>query len=171
VKAIVPLNFENYPIRIIPDDTGEPWFVAPDVCRVLDIGNSRQVLTRLDDDEKGFIIADTLGGAQEMAVINKGGLYSLILTSRKEAAKRFKKWVTSEVLPTIRKTGRYGAPAAGPMVVLNDPAAMRGLLLTYSEKVIALQTENAVLTPKGAVLDRIGAAGGSICALPMRQRR
>lgn len=89
---------------------GEPWFVAKDVCDVLELGNSRQALTRLDEDEKGVISTDTLGGSQEMSIVNEPGLYTLILGSRKPEAKAFKRWVTHEVLPAIRKTGRYAAP-------------------------------------------------------------
>lgn len=95
------------PFRII-DRNGEPWFVLADVCAELEIANSRDAANRLDDDEKDVVNADTLGGSQRMTVINESGLYSLILTSRKAEAKRFKKWVTSEVLPSIRRTGRYG---------------------------------------------------------------
>lgn len=83
---------------------GEPWFVAADVCRALGLGNSRQTLSYLDDDEKGVITSDTLGGKQEMSTINEPGLYSLILRSRKPEAKAFKRWITHEV---IRKTGGY----------------------------------------------------------------
>lgn len=84
---------------------GEPWFVAADVCRALGLGNSRQTLSYLDDDEKGVITSDTLGGKQEMSTINEPGLYSLILRSRKPEAKAFKRWITHEVIPAIRKTG------------------------------------------------------------------
>jgi prophage antirepressor-like protein len=99
-------EFEGNGIRsIIQND--EPWFVLSDVCRVLDIRNARDASARLDDDEKGVANTDTLGGAQDMTIINESGLYSLILTSRKPAAKRFKKWITSEVLPTLRRTGVY----------------------------------------------------------------
>lgn len=86
---------------------GEPWFVAADVCRALGLGNSRQTLSYLDDDEKGVITSDTLGGKQEMSTINEPGLYSLILRSRKPEAKAFKRWITHEVIPAIRKTGGY----------------------------------------------------------------
>lgn len=85
----------------------EPWFVLSDVCRVLEIANSSQAAARLDDDEKGICNIYTPSGDQQMIIINESGLYSLILTSRKEAAKRFKKWVTAEVLPTLRRTGVY----------------------------------------------------------------
>ena len=86
---------------------GEPWFVAADVCRALGLGNSRQTLSYLDDDEKGVITSDTLGGKQEMSTINEPGLYSLILRSRKPEAKAFKRWIIHEVIPEIRKTGGY----------------------------------------------------------------
>ncbi|MCH5165651.1 MAG: Bro-N domain-containing protein [Clostridiales bacterium] len=88
---------------------GEPWFVLADVCRVLEIGNTRNVTRRLDIDEKGVHEMDTLGGKQNLTVINESGLYSVILRSDKPQAKPFRKWVTSEVLPTIRKTGEYKA--------------------------------------------------------------
>ena len=84
---------------------GEPWFVAADVCRALGLGNSSKAIMPLDDDEKGITISDTLGGKQEMTTINEPGLYSLILRSRKPEAKAFKRWITHEVIPAIRKTG------------------------------------------------------------------
>lgn len=99
------------------DIRGEPWFVLADVCRVLEIGNPSQAASRLDDDEKGVITNDTPGGPQQMVVINESGLYSLILTSRKPEAKRFKKWVTSEVLPAIRKTGSYSIRPTTPAFI------------------------------------------------------
>lgn len=97
---------DHHDFRTIDRD-GEPWCVLADVCRSLEIGNPSDAAKRLDDDEKGVVSIDTLGGRQTVIIINESGLYSLILTSRKESAKRFKKWVTAEVLPTIRKTGSY----------------------------------------------------------------
>lgn len=88
---------------------GAPWWVAKDVCDVLDQPNHNQVVARLDEDEKGIQTVDTLGGPQEMQCINESGLYSLILTSRKPEAKEFKRWVTRDVLPHIRETGTYAA--------------------------------------------------------------
>ena len=88
----------------------KPWFVAKDLCEGLGISNVGDALSRLDADEKGEVgIADAIGRRQMMAVVYESGLYSLILSSRKEEAKAFKKWVTSEVLPSIRKTGEYKA--------------------------------------------------------------
>lgn len=85
----------------------EPWFVLKDVCVVLGIENQRNVAARLDDYEKGVHQMDTLGGKQNVTIVNESGLYNVILRSDKAEAKPFRKWVTSEVLPTIRKTGGY----------------------------------------------------------------
>ena len=86
---------------------GEPWFVAADVCKALELGNPSMTVERLDDDEKGISTIDTLGGKQRMAIINEPGLYSLVLSSRKPEAKAFKRWITHEVIPSIRKHGAY----------------------------------------------------------------
>jgi|GEM_PF-3444948 len=110
MNAVISFQFDTTLIRVLSRQ-GEPWFVLADVCRVLELENPRNVTARLDDDEKGVHKMDTPGGPQEVTIINESGLYSLILTSRKPEAKRFRKWVTAEVLPRIRKTGRYGIPA------------------------------------------------------------
>ncbi|BAZ33638.1 prophage antirepressor (plasmid) [Cylindrospermum sp. NIES-4074] len=106
-------NFESQEVRFV-GTANDPWWVAADVCAVLEVRNSRDALARLDDDEKGVAIIYTPGGNQEMSTINESGLYSLILTSRKPQAKRFKKWVTAEVIPSIRKTGNYTIAPAAP---------------------------------------------------------
>jgi prophage antirepressor-like protein len=98
---------------------GEPWFVASDVCDILGIQNIRQnVASVLDDDEKGVCKIYTLGGNQEMSIVNESGLYALILRSRKPEAKKFRKWVTSEVLPSIRKHGFYVSETTTDVKVL-----------------------------------------------------
>jgi hypothetical protein len=107
-------NFGESPIRVTDHD-GNPWFVAADVCRVLEIQNTTDALSRLDEDERARF---NLGVKGETNIISESGLYSLVLTSRKPQARAFKKWITSEVLPAIRKTGSYGhaplPPATGP---------------------------------------------------------
>ena len=85
----------------------EPVFVAADVCSALGLSNTSQTVSRLDEDEKGITPIYTLGGMQELLTVNESGLYSLIFRSIKKEAIQFRKWVTSEVLPTIRKTGKY----------------------------------------------------------------
>ncbi|MED0901390.1 BRO family protein [Bacillus nitratireducens] len=83
------------------------WFVAKDVCEILEINNSRQATSRLGDDEKDVISNDTLGGKQKLVHVNEYGLYNLVFMSKKPEAKEFKKWVTHEVIPSIRKHGAY----------------------------------------------------------------
>ena len=123
MNQIVAFDFESHNVRIVLDAAGQPQFVSTDVCEALAIRNSRDAIARLDEDEKGVAITDTLGGKQELSVINESGLYSLILTSRKAEAKRFKRWVTHDVLPSIRKTGSYAAP--GLVAALPTPAQDR----------------------------------------------
>lgn len=86
---------------------GEPWFVASDVCKALGIANNRDAVARLDEDEKGVALTDTLGGVQNLTTVNEPGLYALVLSSRKPEAKAFKRWITHEVIPSIRKHGAY----------------------------------------------------------------
>lgn len=116
MSALQTFDFESNAVRVILRDE-LPWFVAADVCRALGIENHRDAVARLDDDEKGVGLTDTLGGAQEVIVVSESGLYTLVLRSR-DAMKagtvqhRFRKWVTAEVLPAIRLTGRYEAAPA-----------------------------------------------------------
>ena len=109
---VVPFSFESHSVRAIVDESGEPIFVAVDVCACLDIANARDAVAGLDEDEKGVATIDTPGGPQKMAVINEPGLYSLVLRSRKPEAKAFKRWITHEVLPSLRKTGGYTVASA-----------------------------------------------------------
>ena len=99
-------------VRVVMQGS-EPWFVTKDVCCVLGIEwKGSATMGPLDDDEKDVHIMDTPGGAQEMSIISEAGLYSLILRSRKPEAKAFKRWVTHDILPSIRKTGGYSAPSS-----------------------------------------------------------
>ncbi len=110
----VEFTFDESLVRTVIKD-GEAWFVAKDVCEILGIANPRDAVADFDDDEKGVVTTDTPGGPQNLSAINESGLYNLIFTSRKPEAKRFRKWVTTEVLPAIRQTGRYCGYSA------NDP--------------------------------------------------
>ena len=115
---------------------GEPWFVAVDVCRALEI--DRTASRRLDDDEKGVCSTHTPGGLQDVTIINEPGLYTLVLGSRKPEAKAFKRWITHEVLPSIRKTGAYATDsrlmeAAQLLASCRNPAAIPALVAVLSE--------------------------------------
>lgn len=109
MNDIQVFDFEDNAVRVVDID-GEPWFVAADVARVLGYDHTPHATRLLDDDEKGVHKVDTLGGTQEMTMVNESGLYHLVLLSKKPEAKKFRKWVTAEVLPSIRKTGMYVAP-------------------------------------------------------------
>ena len=93
-------------VRVVTLD-GEPWFVAADVCRALELERTNRALSRLDDDEKGAHLVSTPGGRQMMSIVSESGLYALVLGSRKPEAKAFKRWITHEVIPAIRKRGVY----------------------------------------------------------------
>lgn len=104
-------NFEGQELRVVIINS-EPHLIAKDVCAILDVVNVSQALARLDDDEKGICLNDTLGGEQELSTVNESGFYSLVLSSRKKIAKPFKRWVTHDVLPSIRKTGSYSVESS-----------------------------------------------------------
>ena len=143
-------------IRVVERD-GEPWFVAVDICGALDIANSRDALTRIDEDEKGVALTDTLGGAQEVAVVNEPGLYSLVLGSRKSEARAFKRWITHDVIPAIRKTGMYATPATVEAILAN-PDTMIQVLQAFKderEQRLALETRVVADAPKVAFADAV----------------
>ena len=125
----------------------EPYFVAKDVCEALSIEKYRDAVARLDDDERGSLVVDTLGGNQEMTALNESGLYSLIMTSRKQEAKEFKKWVTKEVLPSIRKHGIYATDTTIEKMISNPDFAIQLLTTLKEERAARLEAErrNAVL--------------------------
>lgn len=122
-------SFQDKQVRIVIKD-GEPWFVARDVCIILEIGNPSQALVRLDEDEKGLISTDTLGGVQEMAAVNESGLYELVMGSKKREAKEFKRWIKREVLPSIRRTGGYVAETNKVVPLSERQALIQSLKLT-----------------------------------------
>lgn len=114
--AVTCFGFEDHLVRVIMRGE-DPWFVAMDVCRVLGIQNPGRAADRLDEDEKGIHSTYTLGGEQQVSVVSESGLYTLILRCRSATtpgspAHRFRRWVTGEVLPQIRKTGQYARPEA-----------------------------------------------------------
>ena len=114
--ALQAFAFDSHAVRVVMKDDA-PWFVAKDVCACLEIRNNRDALSRVDQEDKGVALIDTLGGQQEMAVINESGLYTLLLrcdgaVSPGKPAHTFRRWLTSEVLPSIRKTGGYAAPGS-----------------------------------------------------------
>jgi prophage antirepressor-like protein len=113
MSAIIPFQFETHAVRVQVDGAGLPWFNASDVCDALEMGNPSQAIkSHVEAEDLQKLETLTPGGRQRQNHVNESGLYALILGSTKDAAKRFKRWVTSEVLPAIRKTGSYTAPSA-----------------------------------------------------------
>lgn len=142
--------FENpqFRVRVIMR-CADPWFVAKDACDCLELTNVSKACQTLDEDEKGITKVYTLGGSQDMMLISESGLYTLIMRSNKPEAKVFRKWVTSEVLPSIRKTGGYGIRTVDDMI--NDPdTAIRLLtqlkILRLQNKQLAMERDEAIRT-------------------------
>lgn len=127
---------------------GRPWFVAKDITECLGYQNGRDALYKhVDEEDKGVAKCDTLGGAQDLSVINESGLYSLILSSKLPEARKFKHWVTSEVLPTIRKTGGYRLPQSFSEALQ--------LAADQAERIEALKKRNEELIPKAEFFDAV----------------
>lgn len=154
MNSLQVFNFKQNEVRTILKD-GEPWFVAKDVCDILDISKHRDAVSRLDDDERGSVLVDTLGGRQAVSAVNEYGLYSLILKSRKPEAKEFKRWITHEVIPSIRKHGAYMTPETLEKTI-SDPDFLIGLLTNLKEekakRVKAEQERNQLIEQQKADL-------------------
>ena len=142
--SLIMRSFEKHQIRIITDEQGDPWFVAKDVCEALGYSNARDAIAKhVDEEDRNTVaIRDGNRGNPNQAIINESGLYSLILGSKLENAKRMKRWVTSEVLPSIRKTGSYGAPAANLPDFSNPAVAARAWAEQYElGQVLAIENK------------------------------
>lgn len=123
-------NYNGHSVRTVIKD-GEPWFVLSDVCKALDLSTPAKVRERLDDGVSStHTITDSLGREQQATIINEDGLYDVILESRKPEAKQFRKWITSEVIPSIRKTGSYS---------LQAPKSQAELMLMYAEQFVNME--------------------------------
>lgn len=106
MTALLSYQFENEPVRVVMI-AGDPWFVASDLAKALGYREAYHMTRNLDDDEKGPHVVGTLGGVQEFTVVSESGMYAAIFKSRRDEAQRFRKWVTAEVLPELRRTGKY----------------------------------------------------------------
>lgn len=153
-------------VRTVVRD-GEPWFVAADVCRALEIDRSQS--RRLDEDEKGVYSIHTPGGAQDVTIVNEPGLYSLVLRSRKPEAKAFKRWITHEVIPSIRKTGGY---IAGENQMSDDELVARALLMLKKKleaRNLELDQARGEIREKDAQIQRL-APKASYCDLVLQAK-
>ena len=140
-------NYQNNEVRTV-ELNGEPWFVLKDVCEVLGIADHKVTARRLDADEVCQTpLTDSMGRQQETSIINESGLYNVILRSDKPEAKPFRKWVTSEVLPSIRKHGAYMTPQTLQAAILNPDT-----MIQLCQQLKAEQNKNAVLTAANSQL-------------------
>lgn len=158
--ALQVFNFEQREVRVVMKD-GEPWWVAKDVCDVLEIQNVTQAIDRLDEDDRSMFF---IGRQGEVNVISESGLYTLVIRSNKPEAKRFRKWVTSEVLPTIRKHGAYMTPAKLEEALLNPDTLIRlaQTLKEEREKRAVLEAQAEADRPKVLFADSVTASKTSI---------
>ncbi len=167
MNDIAVFTFASAELRTTVVD-GEPWFVAADVCRILGLGNTTMALRALDDDEKGLNPIETPGGMQQLNTVSESGLYALVVRSDKPNAKPFRKWVTSEVLPAIRKTGRYDvAPVSDSAVALPDRRALAQMVIDAEDRADAAlalaaqrESELEIAAPKAESWDTLAAADG-----------
>lgn len=156
-NEIQQFDFKGASLRTLTDEAGEPWFVAKDVCDVLELSNVGQALARLDADEKSSItLNDGIPGNPNRAIVSESGLYALVLASRKPEAHEFKRWVTHDVLPQIRRTGGYipTSDADDDMTILAK-AVMIGqrTMEAQKRKIAAQQTRIDELQPKASMWD------------------
>lgn len=154
--TLVPFNYGSIAVRVVVID-GEPWFVLADLCKVLDIRNGRDVAARLADDQKGVDLIDTLGGRQQMTIVNESGMYEVVFRSDKPEAVTFRRWVTGTVLPEVRKTGGFNAAPA-----LTGPALVAAALVEANRMLEAKDSLIAELEPKAEVADRLLNADGDL---------
>ncbi len=139
MECLKVFNYEENDVRTLIID-GEPWWVLTDVCDVLNLGSPHKVAERLDEDERNIIpLADSLGRNQNTYVVNEFGLYSVILRSDKPKAKAFKRWITHEVLPALRKTGSYSLERPAPSAETGLQRA--GLIIRAAEHKAVPQSE------------------------------
>ena len=150
------MRFEGaYSLRAIKDEHGDPWFSAKDVCTALNLDHT--ATRRLDADEKGLRKTQTLGGVQDVLFVSESGLYSLVLRSRKPEAKAFKRWVTHEVIPSIRKDGGYIAADTGE----TDEQIMARALRIADRAIVARDRRIAELEPKARFADAVADMDGT----------
>lgn len=153
MSNIASFDFDGHPIRVVTDANGDPWFPANEVCEVLGFANPRDAVARhVDEDDVGkHDTIDSLGRRQLANHVNESGMYALIFGSTKAEAKRFKKWVTSEVLPSIRKTGSYTAKAAATPLKATAEAARAFAPLVRVARLLGCDKNAAAISANQAI--------------------
>lgn len=146
------------------EKNGEPWFVANDICKVLGHTNSRVAVAALDEDEKGVSKVYTLGGEQQMTVVNEAGMYQLVIRSNLPAAKAFKRWITHEVIPTIRRHGAYATETTIESIIADPESGIKLLQALKAEQERRKEAEAIAEAqrPKALFADAVAASDNSI---------
>lgn len=153
---IQTFNFNALTLRTLTDGNGDPWFVAKDVCDILEISNNRDAISQLDSDEKNtVVISDGIPGNPNKTIISEPGLYKIIMRSRKPEAREFQRWVTHEVLPSIRKHGIYATETTIDQILADPDFGIRLLTDLKEERAKRIEAENQIkeLEPKAKALD------------------
>lgn len=153
---IQTFNFDSASLRTMADENGDPWFVAKDVCDILSLENSRKATADLDPDERNTVtISDGIPGNPNKTIISEPGLYKLIMRSRKPEAKEFQRWVTHEVLPSIRKHGIYATDTTIDQILADPDFGIRLLTDLKEERAKRIEAENQIkeLEPKAKALE------------------
>lgn len=160
---IQPFTHEDHTVRVVTID-GEPWFVLADLCKVLDLAKPSRVAMRIADDMKGAHLMSTPGGDQEMTIVSEAGMYEVIIRSDKPEAAAFRRWVTSEVLPSIRKHGGYLTDQKIEEIISNPDTIIQLATKLKSERAkrAALEKQAAIDTPKARFADAVSASHTSI---------
>jgi prophage antirepressor-like protein len=154
LNALQSYQFGAAPLRVL-QLAGEPWFAATDVASSLGYRDAANLVRILDDDEKGTHNVSTLGGDQEMLIISESGLYHAIFKSRRDEAKAFRKWVTSEVLPTIRRSGAYSLASADPVKGLAAAVKLVSEARRLGGKVAGREVWNSLALPTLPAIEEV----------------
>lgn len=170
MNSIVPFNFEDREVRTKTGENGEPWFVAKDVCEILGIGNPSDTVKKvLSPDE--FTLDTIEGSHRPTNLVNESGLYALIFKSRKKKAEQFRKWVTNDVLPSIRKTGQYNSHAITSIHVPQTRLEVIELMLEHEKEreqdkgqIQHLEDQHTIDAPKVAFCNQVIAAPDALSA-------
>ena len=164
-NEIQQFDFKGASLRTLTDEAGEPWFVLKDCMSILDLGNPTETVKMFDEDEFSTAeVIDSIGRRQQAYIISEPGLYRLVMRSRKPEAKEFQRWVTHEVLPSIRRTGGYipTTDADDDMTILAK-AVMIGqrTMEAQKQKIAEQQTRIVELEPKARFADAVAASDGT----------
>ena len=162
MPSIIPFTYHDQPVRVVTID-GEPWFVLADLCKVLDIAASGRLAARLDEGMRQTHTLETAGGRQRMTIVSEAGMYEVVIRSDKPEAAAFRRWITSEVLPSIRKHGGYLTPEKAEEIISDPDVIIELAQAVKRERSARISMESLIheLEPKADMYDRFLDADGT----------